>query len=106
MDSSGQGQYFRGHVANLGTGSTAILTVPATMSGLIASVWVHNPTGGAITVTLYHGSDELHSESIAAGASAQYTPDIVLTNGEALNAKGSSAGLNVWAMADLAYLRN
>ena len=103
-ETRGQLNYVRGKTTNLPVTSTAVLTCPAAMSARLDSIWVSNPTGGAITVTLYHGADQIGTDSIAAGGYKSYTPDICLSNGEALNAKGSATGLNVWAAAEVVYL--
>lgn len=104
-ETRGQLNYVRGKVTNLSTTSTAVLTCPAAMSARLDSVWVSNPTVGAITVTLYHGADQVGTDSVAAGGYKSYAPDICLSNGETLGAKGSAAGLNVWAAAEVVYLK-
>lgn len=104
-------RYIRGSVGNLGTGETTILTCPGLLAGRIDVITAFNPTAGALVLTLHivpaGGSagttNEIVEQSIAANAALDITwaKGIELKQGDIISGKGDSAGLNVWASAEV-----
>lgn len=94
---------FRG---NLGVSEVDLYAVPALRTAVARGLLVFNPSGGALTLTVWAkdtsaaGTDanELVARSIGAGAGAEIDLGMQLALAEdgRFSAKGSGAGLNVW----------
>lgn len=102
--------FLRGSVGNLGTGETTIFTMPALCTGRIDSITVHNPSGGALLLTLHivanGGSagttnEVATTESIGSKTRASIPVNAILAQGDIVSGKGDSAGLNVWVSVEV-----
>lgn len=103
--------YIGGFAGNLGTTDTTLITIPALRAAAVKTLLAFNGTAGAITLAVNlrasgvaaTNSNQVVSTSIAAGAG--YTLDLGLlptvSAGGVLSARGSVAGVNLWASAAL-----